>query len=136
MKKHIIRLYHKYRNLILYGIIGSTSAGLDLLIYTLLLKAGLYYLFSHFISIHCGILCSFILNRQYNFKTKDKTLYRFLSFYVIGLTSLLLSTGMLYLMIQIMAWDKMYAKLTTIIAVAILQFILNKFITFRKIHHK
>jgi putative flippase GtrA len=132
MKKQIIQLYSKYKNFVLYGIIGAISAGIDFAIYTLLFRMGLDFSISNIISVHCGIFCSFLLNRQYNFKVKDKMLSRFLSFYAIGLTGLALSAGLLWLMVTNASWNEIYAKLLTIVAVAILQFFLNKFLTFRK----
>ena len=132
MEKSLKFYYQRYRNFILYGIIGGISAGLDFFIYTLLCKGDLNYQVANVVSIHCGIFCSFLLNRYYNFKVKDKTFLRFLSFYVIGLTGLALSAFLLYLMVDINAWNEIYAKLITIIAVAIVQFLLNKFITFKK----
>ena len=63
--------------MILYGIIGSSSALLDFLIFTLLTEVfGVYYLVANCISVTCGLTNSFILNRKYNFKVTDKTLKR------------------------------------------------------------
>jgi len=124
--------YARYRQLFLYGVIGGLSAFVDFCIYTLLCKIGVPYLFSNVISVHCGIICSFLLNRQYNFKVKDKAKLRFLSFYVIGLIGLAISSGMLYLAISYYHFNEIYSKILTIVVVALLQFVLNKFITFRK----
>jgi putative flippase GtrA len=117
--------------LILYGIIGGTSAGLDFLIYTFLIGLNTYYIVANGIGIHCGIFCSFVLNRRFNFKIKDKPLVRFLSFYLIGLIGLLLSSFLLWLMVTRWGWDKIYAKLLTIFVVAVVQFLFNKYITFK-----
>jgi putative flippase GtrA len=132
LKSFIQVYYQRYRNFILYGIIGGISAGLDFSVYTLLCKLGLDYQISNVISIHCGIFCSFILNRTYNFKTKDKPLLRFRSFYIIGMTGWLLSVVILYVMVGIKEWNEIYAKLLVVVVVAISQFLLNKFITFKK----
>ncbi|MDR0604905.1 MAG: GtrA family protein [Bacteroidales bacterium] len=132
LKSFIQFYYRRYRNFILYGIIGGISASLDFGIYTLLCKLGLNYQIANLISIHCGIFCSFILNRTYNFKTKDRTLLRFRSFYIIGMTGWILSVVILYVMIDIKEWNAIYAKLLVVVVVAISQFLLNKFITFRK----
>jgi len=132
LKNTIHTLYNQYRHFILYGIIGGMSAGLDFLIYTFLCKLGLNYQIANVISIHCGIFCSFLFNRRYNFKITDKTLLRFFSFYIVGLTGLALSAILLYAMIDIIAWNEIYAKLLSIIVIAVVQFFLNKFITFKK----
>ena len=91
----IKQLYYKYRNFILYGIIGGFCATLDFVIYSGLCYVNMNHLWANIISTHCGIFCSFLLNRSYNFKVKDKTGLRFLSFYIIGLIGLALSEGLL-----------------------------------------
>lgn len=131
MKQIIITLYSRFRNLILYGIIGGFCASLDFAIYTLLCHYDLVpFLWANVISIHTGIICSFILNRTFNFKIKDKTPQRFLSFYVVGLVGLAISEGMLYVMVTLGGWNELICKLISIVIVALIQFVLNKYITF------
>lgn len=131
MKQIIITLYSRFRNLILYGIIGGFCASLDFAIYTLLCHYDLVpFLWANVISIHTGIICSFILNRTFNFKIKDKTPQRFLSFYVVGLVGLAISEGMLYVMVTLGGWNELVCKLISIVIVALIQFVLNKYITF------
>jgi len=126
-------LLSKYRLLILYGLIGSLSASLDFVIFTLLTsKLLLNYQIANVISVHCGIICSFILNRQFNFKIKDRTIKRFIIFYFIGLFGLGLSAFLLYLFIDFSGFNKTFSKLGTILIVAFIQFLLNKTITFSK----
>jgi putative flippase GtrA len=122
----------KHRKFILYGVIGGCCAGLDFAIYTLLCILGANYLAANAIGTHCGILCSFALNRRYNFKVNDKPVLRFLFFYAIGLTGLAMSSGILFLMVDICQSNAIFAKIVAIFAVAVIQFFLNKFITFRK----
>ncbi|PXV68863.1 putative flippase GtrA [Dysgonomonas alginatilytica] len=125
-------LFLKCRSLIIYGIIGVISAGLDFIIYLFLTNyISFNYLIANVISVHCGIICSFILNRQFNFKIKDKTAVRFIKFYGIGLLGLTLSFCFLYLLVDIVNLNKVTSKLLTIIIVALVQFILNKTITFK-----
>ena len=133
MRARIIALYYRFRNLILYGIIGGFCAALDFGIYTLLCCYELLpYLWANVISTHIGIFTSFLLNRTFNFKVKDKTPRRLLSFYVVGLTGLGLSSLMLWLMVDKMQWNELVCKLITIAFVAFIQFVLNKCVTFKK----
>lgn len=86
MTEFIKQLYSKFRNLILYGIIGCCSSGLDFVLYTIFVQIfGLYYILSNCISVLCGITTSFILNRNINFRVKDKTEKRFAIFLTVGL---------------------------------------------------
>lgn len=133
MKQTIINLYYRFRNLIFYGIIGGFCAALDFGVYTGLCYWDIMpYLVANIISIHIGIFTSFVLNRSFNFKVKDKVKTRFLSFYMVGLVGLGISEGMLYLMVTKGGWNEIACKLVSIVVVALIQFLLNKYITFRK----
>ncbi|MCL2435892.1 MAG: GtrA family protein [Lentimicrobiaceae bacterium] len=132
LRQFLSAIFVKYRQLILYGIIGATSAGLDFIIYSTLCYSDVNYQIANIISTHCGIFCSFLLNRHFNFKVKDKFFKRFFSFYIIGLVGLALTWLLLFIFVEMMDMNELIAKLIAIFAVAIVQFILNKFITFKK----
>lgn len=133
MKSKIRLLFNRFRSLILYGIIGSFCASLDFSIYTVLCHFEvLPYLWANVISTHIGIFTSFFLNRSLNFKVKDKTPQRLLSFYAVGLTGLGMSSFMLWLMVDKAGWNELVCKLITIALVSLMQFLLNKYITFKK----
>lgn len=128
----ILELYFRFRNLILYGIIGGCCATLDFGVYSALCYWNIMpYLWANVISIHVGIFTSFVLNRSINFKVKDRTVVRFFSFYVVGLIGLGISELMLYLLVTICGWNELICKLASIIVVALVQFVLNKYITFK-----
>jgi len=133
MKEIIIKLYNQFRNLILYGLIGGFCAALDFAVYTVLCECDIMpYLWANVISIHVGIFTSFVLNRSFNFKVKDKATVRFLSFYTVGLIGLGISELMLYLMVTIGEMNELVCKLISIVVVALIQFLLNKYITFKR----
>ena len=101
MKRLFLQLFNKFRHLILYGIIGGMSSGLDFLLYTAWVEfVGLNYMLANCISVLAGILVSFLLNRKYNFKVEDKTVRRFLIFLSVGLGGLLFSNLILYLCVE------------------------------------
>lgn len=131
MKHLITELWTRFREFILYGLIGTFCTLVDFGLYTLL---GLWipYLWANVISVHCGIFCSFFLNRSLNFKVKDKAALRFTAFYFVGLSGLALSEGLIWLLATRFAWDYLTAKFLTVFVVAVYQFLLNKFITFKR----
>lgn len=132
MKSFINNLYSKFRNLILYGIIGCCSSGLDFLLYTLFVSVfGWHYILSNCISVLAGITTSFTLNRNFNFKVKDKTRKRFAIFLTVGLCGMMLSNLILYVCISMMSLNKIISKLLSIALVVFFQFLLNKYITFK-----
>jgi len=118
--------------LILYGIIGSLASGLDFVVFTILSKyIGIYYILANCISVLVGITTSFILNRSFNFKVKDKVGKRFIIFLFVGLCGLGLSNIILYVGVDMLQIGKTSVKFASIILVVLVQFLLNKFITFR-----
>ncbi|MBR6181777.1 MAG: GtrA family protein [Prevotella sp.] len=126
------RLYAKFRHLILYGIIGSFTASLDFLVFTLLTRVlDINYLVANCISVLVGITTSFYLNRNYNFKVNDKTAQRFSIFLAVGLTGLLMSNLILWVGVEKMHLNESITKLASIVLVVFFQFLFNKFITFR-----
>ena len=128
----IALLYKKLRNLILYIFIGCFAASIDFVVFTILSKyVGMYYLAANCISVLVGIATSFALNRTYNFKVKDKTVKRFSIFLAVGLLGMLLSNLILWVGIDKMGGDELIVKLASIFLVALFQFLLNKYVTFR-----
>lgn len=133
MKELIVKLYNKFRNLILYGVIGSSSACLDFCIFTLLTSfTGIHYLVANCISVTCGLANSFILNRKYNFKVTDKTAKRAVMFYAVGFLGLAFSSGLLYLFCQVLGMPRSLSKLLAIILEVSIQFVVNSLVTFGK----
>ena len=128
----IFKLYYKFRNLILYGIIGCFTSGLDFIVFTVLSKyLGIFYLVANCISVLVGISTSFALNRAYNFKVKDKTKQRFAIFLTVGLCGLCLSNLILWVGSSKVHGDYLIVKLGSIVFVVFFQLLLNKFVTFR-----
>lgn len=126
-------VYLKFRNLILYGIIGSFTSALDFVVFTMLSKyIGIHYIVANCISVLVGITTSFVLNRSLNFKVKDKKGKRFIIFLTVGLCGLVLSNLILYVGINLLDGDELIVKLASIVLVVGFQFLLNKFVTFKE----
>lgn len=125
--------YKKFRNLILYCIIGGCTATLDFLIFTGITQyTSIHYIIANVISCFTGILCSFLLNRQYNFKVSDHTLRRMFIFFSVGVFGLFLSSVILHFCIDDLQWDELISKFISIIIVVNIQFFMNKYISFRE----
>ena len=126
-------LYSRFRNLILYGIIGCCTATLDFLIFTGLTQwTPVHYIIANIISCSTGILCSFLLNRKYNFKVTDHTFRRMVIFFSVGIVGMFLSSVILHFCIDNLHLGELVSKLASIIIVVIIQFFLNKYISFRE----
>ena len=126
-------LYQKYKHFVRYSLIWFTWVWLDFCVYYLLVNDfSANYQIANFISVSCGIINNFFLNLFFNFKTKNRIIFRFLSFYLVWLIGILVSALLLNLLIEERWFDKNISKVLTIIVIVILQYWLNKHISFRK----
>jgi putative flippase GtrA len=126
-------LYRRFKDLILYGIIGCFTSAIDFAVFTLLVQyVDLHYIVANCISVLVGISTSFYLNRKYNFKVTDKTIKRFFTFLTVGLCGLMLSNLILWIGITQLNLNELFTKLASIILVVFFQFLFNKFVTFKR----
>lgn len=132
LRIRFINSFFKYKQFILYGIIGVVSASLDFFIFTFLTHIILInYLLANIISVNCGIINSFFLNSRYNFKVQNKFIKRFFTFYLIGLFGLGISSVFLWLFVEVFNVNVLISKIMVIFIITIVQFSLNKLITFK-----
>lgn len=116
-----------------YGIVGVLGLAVDMGIFYLLHEVlGVNYIVSNIISSSLAVIHNFILNSFFTFKVKDKLIRRFISFYLIALVGMALSSGLLAMMIDGFKMDSMLAKMIAVLVVAVLQYFLNKKLTFSK----
>ncbi|MDR2510688.1 MAG: UDP-galactopyranose mutase [Spirochaetaceae bacterium] len=144
LAKNAAPLYHKSKNFLaktlfrqvtLYGIIGSFCAGLDSVIFILLRKLLVNAYLSNFISVNIGILSSFLLNTFINFKTPDKLKVRALRFFCVGYGGLTLSMCVLFIGKTLLGQKDEIVKIFSVFIVASFQFTCNKLFTFRRSAH-
>ncbi len=127
------KLWEKSREFVVYCLIGGSGVALDCILFTTLVYGGeWHYQIANILSVSCGIFNNFFWNAFFNFKRTDHLWLRFLSFYSVGLIGLSISAGLLWLLIEFLAWNELLAKLTIIFIVTIVQFTLNKLITFHQ----
>lgn len=120
-----------FREMFLYGIIGLFSATMDTLSFMLLSKfANVPVMLANFFGVNLGIFISFFLNTYINFRKTDELRKRAIKFFSIGYLGLLVSTAIMYVGINLIKIEQLYVKILSVIIVAIIQYILNKFITF------
>jgi putative flippase GtrA len=121
------------RQFVLYCLIGASGVTLDFLTYSALLKtAAVNYQVANAAGYSCGTVLSFLLNARFNFKTRDWLALRFLSFCTIAFLGWAASAGTLWLLVARFDLNKYLAKLLTIVVVVLLQYNLNRLISFRK----
>lgn len=128
-------LIKKYKSLIremfLYGIFGITSAGIDTLSFWGFSHTAMPLLLANFVSVNLGITVSFFLNTFVNFRKSSELGKRALKFYGIGYIGLALSTIIMFVGVNIMKQNEMLVKIISVIVAAGVQYLLNKFVTYR-----
>ena len=121
------------RDFISYCIVGVIGLVVDVSVYYISYSFfSLSYAVSNIISSHAGVVNNFVLNSIFTFKTKDKIILRFLQFYGIAFLGMILSTYLIILFTDVILMHPLIAKLFALGIVTILQFLSNKYITFRK----
>lgn len=131
MKQRVLSLIKSHKTLFIYGVIGLSGAILDLIFYFLFYRfVGIPPVIASFLSVSIGIINNFLLNSRHNFKVSDKLFFRFINFYSIGLGGAILSSVIILILFNGLGIDAMVAKIITIVPVVLLQYFLNKKISF------
>lgn len=132
MIKRMFNQYPVLRQIILYGVIGVFSSGIDGVCFIGMNYYSLNKYIANFISITIGICISFLLNTYINFRVTNKVGKRAMSFFTIGYMGMLLSMLILYIGCDILNFSTVIIKIISVFIVATFQFILNKLITYKK----
>ena len=121
------------KQFLLYCLIGFSGVTLDFALYSLLVRTGgLDYQTANAAGYASGTLLSFILNAKFNFRVTDRIALRFASFFTVAFLGWLISAALLQLLIGHWGFDKYVAKFATLVVVVLLQYNLNRLLSFRK----
>ena len=115
----------------LYMILSTVGTIVDCCIFLLLTWLWLPIIPSNIISDTCGMITSFSLNVRRNFKNSDHIKARFISYVIISVTWMALSTSMVYIFITWLWIPKWLSKLMQLLIMAIPLYIANRSLTFR-----
>jgi putative flippase GtrA len=127
------QIFSRNQRFLLYCLIGATGASFDFLVYSGLLKTfAIPIQIANAAGYFCGTILSFILNARFNFKTRDFVALRFVSFCGVGFIGWASSAAFLYLLVNRFGFDKYLSKLMTIVVVVLVQYNLNRLLSFRK----
>jgi putative flippase GtrA len=116
---------------LLYCLCGGMGVSTDYAIYYLTFSAGLSYQGANALGYLAGTLMSFGLNRIFTFGMRDRTLQRLAMFLGVAAVGYLASALLLWLLVQLVHVDPRIAKLITLPMVVVLQFSLNRRLTFK-----
>jgi putative flippase GtrA len=117
----------------IYAGIGVLGAVWDIGVFALMYKVfGIWYLVSFLLGKTLGISHNFILNITFNFKSKDRLLKRFVSFFGIGSVGIGVGFLAMYIAVSMLHFDAIISNIVSTFFIAVTQFLLNKKISFKK----
>lgn len=132
-----INLYKKYKEVILYLLFGVLTTILNILVFWLcndIVK--IEYKISNIIAWILSVLFAFITNKLIVFKSKNhskkETTKEALSFLAARIFSLIVDMALMVIMIDMMSLNSLIAKMIANVVVVIINYILSKFLIFRK----
>ena len=117
---------------ILYCICGGIGVTTDYAVYFLTFSQGVWYQTANILGYFFGTLVSFFLNRIITFGLRDQLFRRLFFFLGVASIGFLASAIFLWVLVDLVKIDARWAKLLTLPLIVILQFSLNRRITFKQ----
>lgn len=118
---------------VLIGILGLV---VDFGVYTILTHFKMNVEIANIISSTCGIINNFFWNSYANFKVHDRLILRFISYFLVGQITTIFTTISLFIFATKMGFPHLIVKIIATFVATLIQFIINKIITFRKSKNK
>lgn len=137
--KSIKELFYKYEEIISYLIVGELTTMVSLITYYLLVytildpNIGIELQIANIVSWIFSVTFAYFTNRKYVFKSKNKISFKEgISFYISRIGTLFLDMLMMYVFVTVLGFNDKIIKFVVQIIVIILNYILSKFIVFKK----
>ncbi|WP_411148270.1 GtrA family protein [Streptomyces sp. A30] len=115
------------RQLVSYTLIGGSGVALDFVVFLLLHNlTGMDEQLANALSTTLGIANNFALNALFTFERRDRIVLRFLRFYAVGLTGIVLTNLLFLVFTDGLGIDANLVKAGSLPLVLALQFVLNR----------
>lgn len=115
---------------LLYCLCGGMGVSTDYAVFWLAVTGGMWYQGANAFGYLAGTLMSFALNRIFTFGMRDRVWQRLMMFLAIASVGFGASALLLWLLVTYAHLDARIAKLVTLPMVVVLQFTLNRRLTF------
>ena len=133
MKKVDVLLHSEsFNQLVKYVLIGILGLVVDFGTYWILTAININVEIANMISSTCGIINNFFCNSYTNFKVHNRMFLRFISYFLVGQITIVFTTISLFIFATKLGFPHLIVKVIATIVATLLQFVLNKFVTFRK----
>lgn len=135
----LISLYKRYKEIVNYLIVGGLTTVVSLGVYygcvlTILdPEVAVQLQAANIISWIAAVTFAYFTNRKFVFESKNENkLKEAAAFYGSRVTTLLMDMGCMFLMVTLLGWNDKIAKLIVQVIVTVANYVLRKFIVFRK----
>jgi len=136
MKKNkmnkLIDLICKYREIIMYVIIGGMTTAVYFVVYAIFKYMGVHYEINTCISWFAAVMFAFVTNKYLVFRSmkREKAVGEFFKFVGARLTTLGIDLLFTFLLIQVFTLNEWVAKIAVQFIVLILNYVLSKLFVF------
>lgn len=121
-----------FLQLVKYALIGILGLIVDFGVYMIFTYFNVDVEIANVISSTCGIINNFFWNSYTNFKVHDRLLLRFISYFLVGQITTVFTTGSLFIFVTKLGFPHLVVKIVATFVAVLIQFVINKVITFRK----
>jgi len=130
MKKAVTDEFFK---LVKFGMTGVMNTAVDFFVFMLLSYVGVYTYLAQMISYSCGMLNSYIVNRSWTFKSRERFLSpQLVRFVISNFLQMILSVLLMWLLITKCGMVKMVAKIFATVIILLIGFFINRIWVFGK----
>ncbi|MCL2087778.1 MAG: GtrA family protein [Oscillospiraceae bacterium] len=117
---------------VMFSMVGVVNTLLHLGTYYLLMFLGVHYIIANAVGFVVSIVNAYFMNSRLVFKNKNEPLKSFAKLFAVYGTTFLLATALLWIYVEVFAVPEGIAPLINILVVTPINFLLNKFWTFKK----
>jgi putative flippase GtrA len=121
---------HSLKQFSSFAFLGLFAAGVDFILYVILVKAELGPLYANVFSSIVGILINYLLVSKFTFNVDFRSSRKILLFFLIATLMLFIMTLLLGFLINILSWSPVIAKIFSLPISAVIKFIINRRYTF------
>ncbi|MCR8659022.1 GtrA family protein [Paenibacillus endoradicis] len=119
------------KQFIIFGIVGVSNTVVDLIIFWLLIQSSLHYIIANIVAYSVGMLNSYLWNSAITFKSKHRkneivAVKRIVKFIIWNGLMLLLSSALIYVVVEFMHWHALISKLVVTVFILVVQFLGSK----------
>lgn len=116
-----------------YCLIACGGGLLDLgLFYVLYTLTDIHVQLVNMMSTYVGVTTNFLVNYYFNFKASSKFFKRYMSFLSAGIIGFLIVSLLVFIFHQHLGWNAILVKVLATMFATVVQYVINRYISFRR----